>query len=370
MEQQYKYIFEEAVKKSALNAEGKFDYKKLEFKRAGLADCIIKEEKEELIFTFDLNDLKPFQEIRKEKKYKKLLVLLDAAGLVNLYKDYFFRLSDDNLYYDRNGRVTVLRRDVYERGTAADEQQFITCYKALIGYTLQKRYKYEDYLDGGMNLMKKDKFLAKIMPLETLEEIVDFLGQEYQEEDIAFREKRMEVERSWYRINRWYLFISLLLIVGASAYIMYASFVQRPRTDAMLGADNAFMESNYVGVIDSLKNVDMQYLDKYKKYMLSVAYVKSENLTSEQKENILASISINGDEKLKEYWIYLGRLNTDEAENIALQRSDDQLLLYCYLTKRSLLEKNTELSGAEKTALLNDMESKIEELAGKYETEE
>ena len=40
------------------------------------------------------------------------------------------------------------------------------------------------------------------------------------------------------------------------------------------------------------------------KFMLANAYVRSENLTQEQKDNILAKMTLNDTESKLDYWIY------------------------------------------------------------------
>ncbi len=154
------------------------------------------------------------------------------------------------------------------------------------------------------------------------------------------------------------------------ALIGYGKVIFMPREEAFIKAQNSYLDENYVKVIDDLSMVDMKYLDKYQKYILASAYIKSESLTPEQKENVLQTISINSEEKIKDYWIYLGRLNTVEAENIAMQCSDDELLLYAFMTEKAILEKNTEISGEEKASRLQVLEKKIEDLAKQYEVTE
>lgn len=49
-----------------------------------------------------------------------------------------------------------------------------------------------------------------------------------------------------------------------------------------------------------------------------------------QKKNTISALSLETNEKVLDYWIALGRLQTEEAENIAQQVSDNDLLLYAY----------------------------------------
>ena len=122
--------------------------------------------------------------------------------------------------------------------------------------------------------------------------------------------------------------------------------------------------------VDDLKQLPMNRLSYDQKYVLSVSYVNLESLSLEQKQNILDKLPVNGDEKLMEYWIYIGRLQPVEAENIAMQKSDDELLLYAYMLDKDLTEADENLNGEEKAQKLEDLESKISHLAEVYMKEE
>ena len=84
----------------------------------------------------------------------------------------------------------------------------------------------------------------------------------------------------------------------------------------------------------------------------------------------MTEVTLDGDEKIKEYWIYIGRLDVQKAEDIAMVKSNDELLLYAYLKEKTLLETNTDISGEEKAARLETLDRKIESLVKEYETEE
>lgn len=370
MKQFFEQEINEIVKKSSLVANGSYDFYKLSEKNPGLLECVIEEQNEEVIFHYDVTDKKSFHDIRTEKQSNIILALLGLMELVALYEEYRFSLCTDNLYYDRNYRVYVKRRDLYDRGVKSDEKQFMDELKAIVGFAIQKKYTFEDYLNGGMTLLQKNRFLKPIYEIETLEEIFSYLKDKYEELILVTKTQKVEVSKIWYQTNKWILISLATILIICFSLGLYVMLEIQPRYHAMLEANNCFMDSNYVGVIDALYDVEMKHLDKYQKTILATAYVKSESLTPEQKEVILEKITVNGEDKIKEYWIYLGRLNTDEAVNIALQRSDDELLLYAYMTQRAMLEKNTEISGEDKKAQLADLETKIEKLAEKYTSEE
>ena len=369
MEGTEKEILKQTVKKSELSAQTIYDYKKMAYPNDRLLNCAITEDAETLEIVYDTEGYYPFSEIRSRTQSEKLCILADVGDLLSLREEYSFSLDPDNLYFDDNARVYVVSRDVYQGGEI-QEEDFSEEYKALIGYSLQKKYTYEDYLEGGADLMKKHKFLQKLEPLQETAEIRDMVKEEYRRLSEDIRINKFLVNKNGYLWNKVYVGISILLIIAGAAALSYEYMTERPRIEAKLQAEADFVRGDYVQVISDLSNLPMQYLAYDQKYILSTAYVRMESLTAEQKENILEKLPIGADEKLMEYWIYIGRLNPLEAENIAMQRSDDELLLYAYLLEKDLTETDIEMTGEEKAAKLSELEEKIKKLAEQYETDE
>lgn len=362
------------VKKSAMNAEGIYDYNKIQFSKEGFLSCEIKEEKENLNIQYHTGDMLPCTEIRNFSKQDRIRVLLDVAGKFGYRKEYCFSLSPDNLYFDRNFRVYIMQRDIWARGEEpgreSEEERFLQEYKALIGYALQKKYCFEDYTEGGLELLEKKPFLKKIYHAETIEGVTELLTEEFETITRDIRENKILVKKSNWRQRTIYIVASMILLVAAGAYIGYYSLWERPLMTSKLEAENAYLRGDSIKVIDALSGISMAQLEYEQKHILSNAYVSMESLTAEQKENILARLSVNGDVKLMEYWIYIGRLNAIEAENIAMQLSDDELLLYAYMLEKDLTESDTTMTGEEKAAKLKELEGKIDDLAEPYMTEE
>ena len=127
-------LLKKEIRKSTLNAEDSYDYKKLAYPNEKLLPLELKEEKETIQVQYDLTGCMPFTEIRKASRQDRLRILLDAAELLELRKIYRFAVNPENLYYDRNYRVFVMDRDIYQRGEI-EADSFLKEYKALIGYT-------------------------------------------------------------------------------------------------------------------------------------------------------------------------------------------------------------------------------------------
>lgn len=295
-----------------------------------------------------------------------LAILLSVGELKKEASELKFSLAPENLYYNVTGQAFVKQRDIYKEGTKLREKEFVDSYRALIGYAMQKQYSFEDYLKGGMQLLQKNKMLAPLGEMTTVEEIIDYLDK--QRNDLVEKNAKTKktVEKSKFSGMKITMNISLVLLVLSVICMGYTFLKVLPYQKAVMEADNAYIENNFVEIIESLEKVKVGDMDKHQKFILANAYIRGENLSQEQKNNLLANMTVRENEKKLDYWIYLGRMETEDAENIAMQQSDDQLLLYAYLKEKNKVEMDPELSGAEKTAALSALEEKIQPLKEKY----
>lgn len=360
------------IRKANMSAQDRYDWGKMIFPQEKCLQSSYEEEKEELIFSYDTEGYKPFVQIKKERREEAMINLLDCGNLIEVCRNYKVELRPENLYYDIHNQVFVMYRDVYGKGEEFDEEEFLKQYKALTGFVLQDKYNYEDYYDGGMELLQKDKFLELIAKADTVEEIEKCLLEEYERLIAEHRETKIEIDKKKYKRKRTALAVTSILLVLALAFSGYELFWMKPYERAVIKAQRDYLKINYSGVIEDFEKTDMSRLSVYDKYILAYSYIQCENLTEEQKKNINSALSLDTNEKILDYWIALGRLEVSEAENIAQQVSDNDLLLYAYLKEKNMLETDTEISGSEKEERMEELDSKIERLleGDEDETEE
>jgi type VII secretion protein EssB len=360
----------EKMKKSAFSAKNRFEYKKLIFPESYLIRMTMEEEKEELVFHYEMKDKKTFVDIRAEDILNILAVLMSVEQLKEGLEKYSFSMNPDNLYYDINRQLYVKVRDVYTDGRSFDEYEFLDNYKALAGFALQKKYSFEDYKNGGKNLLTKNQLLNKIKEAETIQAVRTALHQEYERIEAERREKQMLLDKGKFQGMKAAIILLGLLCTASIIYISYRLIKEDPYKNAVIAADDAYIGQDYVGCIDAMQDVEVTKMQVHQKYILANSYIRSENLTQEQKSNILETISLNEVSVRLDYWIYLGRGDIDEAVDIAMQQSDDELLLYAYMKKKAAIESSSTLTGEEKAQQLTDISSKMEPLMEQYSTEE
>ncbi len=200
------------VQKSDMEARTIYDFKRLEEKNHLFLPCKIEEEKETLCMSFDLRGMQAFEELKEADRSMKLVALLQAADLEEVYLNYEFSLEPENLYYDTLGRVRVKNRDIIPVSKKNREKYFLKQYQALIGYILEGSMPYEEYLHGDMEILKAGDEIMNLLEPETVQEEKKILLEYYSsyvEKEKKYT-KRIEIKK-----YKW-----MLRYVAASIFLL------------------------------------------------------------------------------------------------------------------------------------------------------
>jgi len=357
---------EETIKKSGLLAKTSFDFNKLQEAGSHFLDFTWEDKGEEMLFRYDQEGLVPLVGIRNEEFPDILNVLIRIGDFAGDVCEYHFELAPANLFYNTSGLVRAKLRDLQDPYKKNTQEDFLKSYKALAACVLTGQYSFKDFLEGGEDLLKKSTLSAPLFEKETAEDVQDYLEQTKENYILNKKKKSMIVNKQW---NFFLKGLVLVLLVAATLLGVYCGlqyFKNIPYLTAVTTAGNAYIENDSVGVIDALNGMDVADMQKHQKYILAQAYLQSESLTAEQKGNIIDKLTLSSNVKEMEYWIYIGRLNVKEAENIAMQLSDDELLLYAYMKDREQVEMDSSLSGEEKEKQIKELQSKIDTLSEQF----
>ncbi len=360
-------VISETIKKSSLNAKDIYDYKKLQLPKRHFIDMRIDKKEEDIIFYYDCSNLLKVSNIKKEDLLTKLRFLISVSELEELVYEYEFSLEPENLYYSKDDQIKIKTRDIkIDKGN----NHFLNQYKALIGYIWQDKYKYEDYLKGGMQLLKKEKFLENILETNSIEEIANVLNNKFKEVKLNKQENKIMVDKKKYRNNKLLLIVTIAMLLIFGVYISYIHIKVLPLERATAKSSEAYIEQNYIEVIDTLENIKIKDMDKIQKFILASSYIRSENLSEEQRDNIFKNVSVNSNEAILDYWIHLGRNELDDSVNIAMKLSDDELLLYAYMKQLDQLERDTNIGGDEKNSKIKEIQQDMDSILEKYDNSE
>lgn len=341
-------------KKSELNAKAK-EIVFLSYHSNMLADCTIEEQDDEVLFSFNTEGLKSCKQIC-DIGFEKYRFLANCAELLLPYKELDFTLNPENIMYDLNLTPVVLIRDKQIGKTEID---FLRMYKSLCGTIINPKYSYADYENGGTDLFGKSDRLKKIASCETVADLKAYLTNKYKSLRTTEENKKVNVNKKNYSLLRILIPILSVLVLVAGGFAAFAYFNTIPYQDLLIKADNAYYKGNYVEVQNTLESIDLDKLPLSQKYILSRAFVSSESMTQQQKTTVLNGITMNTDEAVMDYWIYLGRLDFDNAIDIAQKIDDNELLLYAYIKQLTNVKDDTTISGEEKAAKVKDLEEKI-----------
>ena len=293
-------IILETIRKPQLSASNEFEVKKLSRSQDGFLPCSIEEERESLVIRFDVHNVLLWLNIRREKRELMISALIDAGKLQKTAELYHFTLNPDNLYYDIQGRVSVKFRDVYSQDSEYSKEEFLTEYKSLIGCTLVKKYKFEDYEKGGQDLLKEDDFLNSILECTDVEQILEKLHEEYFRYREDHHQRFVEIPRTRNRAQKTVIGIFGVLVVAGAMLAGYLLLWVRPYEEAVIAANEAYLQSDYNGTVEALDPVEVERMNVYQKYILAVSCVRCENFSEDSLRNILNTITLNGDERVME----------------------------------------------------------------------
>ena len=306
-----------------------------------LVPCSITEDEDSFSLCFDTNGLIALNEA-KYSDLDSLLFLANCSDLLELGSRYTFSIHPDNIYVDRNRIPSILNRDL----GIVDEESFVKQYKALISSVVNDKYSYEDYLNGGLDLMDKDKFLAQIKEMTDTASILSKLMELYEEKKL-YKEEHFELVRK-----------------GSNKHTKILL------QEKLIDANAAYLNNDYIGVENILLDVSIDKLPYSTKYILATSYIKSADLSQEEKQNELNLITPRTDEVIFDYWIHIGRMEFEDAIDDAQRLNSDSHLYYAYLCYRDYVETDRNLTGEEKTALLSSLDEKINSIAQQLREEQ
>ena len=338
-------------------------YKYLTYPDLYLVPCSLIEEEDTVKLHFDYEGLLPVKEAKFDE-LEQIKMLLNCSGIISLCDRYTFSMNPDNLCVDLNQKVMVVDRDFGTKETSA----FIAEYKSLIGSVINPKYSYEDYLNGGNDLLNKSKVLSDFTSLDTVEAVREKLLELYEIRKNDIKNNYELVRKGTNSYAKILIPVLAGLLVLSLLAFGYFFFYENRFQSRIIEANEAYLNNDYLTVQTTLEGISVDKLPYMSKYILAVSYLKSADLSLEEKTNELNRITTKTDELLFEYWIYIGRLDYENAIDSALRLNSDSHLFYAYMSYRNFVNSDRSMSGDEKSALLADLDSKISSLSESIKT--
>ena len=359
----------------------------------GLAACTLEELEDGISLFFNTEGLEQSEKIRSKSREQQLRFLINCANLESLYDEYDFSMSTDNLLVDINLRPQVLLRDIKSgrAGTGMGDgagsvggngenngisirningQRFLPKYMALIGSFLLRKYKYEDFEKGGDSLYKKDKLTLELSEMKCTEDVKNRLIKEYHKTVNKIAQTKHLVPKRNAIISRIAIPVLTLSLLAASFFAAMALLYDIPYRNSVIMANEAYIAGSHLDVQRALAGFHVQDLSHETKHILSRSYVATEPLSDAQRTNILMGLALITDTSIFDYWIHLGRLEFDDAIDIAQRFGDNELLLFAYIRQEAVVRADPHMSGSEKVTALSYIEDRINALLRDRESAE
>jgi type VII secretion protein EssB len=231
---------------------------------------------------------------------------------------------------------------------------------------LQNKYSFIDYIEGGMDLLDNHDSTKMVNEWKSLEDAISILTEK--QRNLRLYEKNSQKKISKAAYIGFIAATSIFLVSTAVSlfFLVYNNHTMIKPQTSIIRAQRAYIDIDYMTVIKELSAISIDKMDVHEKYILAVSYVKGQsvdNFSNDEKAVILSKLSVKGDERLLNYWIYIGRLEIEKAKDIALKLEDSQLLLYSLLQERNQISDNHELTGTEKSGKIKEIDSEIQSIA-------
>ncbi len=278
-------------------------------------------------------------------------------------------LHPENLF-SLAGQLVIAHRGIRQIAEPKENtlDSFLQQYKALTITIIHPKYDYDQLVSGVLAV--KDPFSQQIIKASSIEEIQGIVSQQYH----AMLEKRKLseklVNKNRYRFFKWCLPLLSIAVIGF-AWSTYVFGQQKlPQKDRIIASEAAFIGKDYDQATDELKNDQPDKLPSSAQYVLAASYVNLDDLTNEQKESVLNTLSQKSTTNELLFWIYLGRGEFDQSLSVAQNIGDDQLILHAYTKLYEATKANSTMSGAKKQKQLEEYQKQVDDYTKKLGGEE
>lgn len=349
------------VKKSSIKANSEFEYCQVTQDSEFLIDCDIVKNEDEIEYIFSTEELMVLEELKNYPITFRYQFLINSILLEPIANKLAFSMHPSNLYFNMNMMPKVLMRDVYKENKYVEEH-FIKSYKSLIGYLLNDKYSYEDYYQGGEKLLSKSKLTATFSELDSVEQINKNLIKEFKEYQEENKRKKIDIDKKKFRNLVYFRRIGIVVMLVLAILCSYFALFITPENTKVINGNESFIKQDYIATMEALEEISINRMSANTKYIYAISYIKSDALSDEQKNNILASVTVNSNSKILDYWVYLSRKEYDSVIDLAKQLGNKEYLLYVYMKQKTFVETDGSLTGTEREEKLKQIETSIDSL--------
>ncbi|WP_416151678.1 type VII secretion protein EssB [Salipaludibacillus sp. HK11] len=330
----------------------------------------VQEEGDAFTFSFHIDpNKKQWKDLESLHRNEKLRLLCNLLTLKKYLKSRVtFFIHPDNLLFNDNLQPQIIFRGVRNLIPPFEisEQDFVKQIKCFSIALFSKKFTFDKLYNGALEHATETEFQKQVRLQDNLEQLTDYLQEIYLKE-----QKKTEKDMKLVLKKRFYLFKRLAIgfiiaTVILAVPVTYFGLVSLPNQQHLLDAHEAYLSSDYDGVISTLNGKDGDNLPRASKYILAYSYLSTERLPDSDKRVIMNNISLNSHADYLLYWIYNGRGDFEMAMDKAKYLDDVQLIIYGLIKQDEQARNDPELSGEERDELLNKLQAEIQQYREEY----
>lgn len=287
---------------------------------------------------------------------EQMIVFMNLCKLEKLDKKIDFSLNPQNIYIDYSLNPKVLCRDI----KTENDYSLIDKIKACVGATINKEYRYEDYLYGGVDLLTKTRLsnLAQATDIESLQSIlstdINNIKKDLNNNYILIKKRKSTTKNIFMYVA---VILSILLLV-----ISIFLGIKLTKDTKQINIYNLYTSQKYSEVVEQSKSLNVDNMSNNLLYTIANSVIMSQKLDESKKNYLLSQISVDGNQDILMFWVLLGQEKFEEAQDIAYKLNDKDLLVYCNLKELDSVINSSTLSASEKEEKRKQIEGNLNEL--------
>ena len=203
---------------------------------------------------------------------------------------------------------------------------------------------------------------AEIMSMVDHQSLLGFIKEQLdllEEKEATY----VQLPKKKWKMSKIFLIGLTVLLVPALIFTFYTFIYEKPRNEAYLLSHEHYLAKKYSEVVTILSPHSVKKMPYVVLYELAHSSVINEELTEEQKKNVLNNITLQTDAMYLRYWIYIGRGEAEKAIDLARLMEDGEIITYGLYKRREEIQAEPNLSGEEKEQMLKEIDDEV----GEYE---
>lgn len=340
-----------------LNLSNEYDVILLTQKNEYFVDLDIHLSANSAEFKYNVEGLKPFDAINKFDYQMKYRLLYSVGNLRELNKKFKFPLTPNNLYFDDNFIPKVKFRDIYSNLDIYNDELFLYQYKCLIASVIYPNYSFDDYFNGGLDILLDPKE-SIISTLTTVEEIKESISLKLRAVDQEVNDNYISINKNIvtkYKVLKYTFIVFVFLFMIAISIGGYSIHKTHQQNNLAI----LYINEDYSSVVETTRELNQQSLTDWEKKIICISYIKTSALEENQKKGYIDNLN---ETKNVEFWINLVFNNFDEAISIASNIENSKLEKFALQQYKDYLLNDSSLSEKDKAQKIKEIENKLKQL--------